>query len=410
MELAFSMVLLLLSAQNVAAQLPAYSILHTFDGTDGVYPNALIADPAGNLYGTLQMGGNVGCEQSAGCGTVYKLDPLGNETILYHFKGGTDGAWPYAGLTRDAAGNLYGTTEFGGGLGLGICDLDGLGCGVVFKLDPLGNETVLYRFGAGPEGGQPYSRLIRDFSGNLYGTTFIGGLNPCTGLPDHGCGVVFKIDANGNESILHTFTGGADGAFPTGLIQDKDGSFYGMTYEGGSSSCSYAGCGVIFKLDKFGNYTVLYTFTGGSDGGYPSGELVRDAMGNLYGTTYNGGLLQYNRGHGFGVVFKLDTNGDETILHGFTGQEDGATPVAGLILDERGNLYGTASYGVTTVYGNVFKISATGRFTVLHTFNGDDGWSPQTKLLRHSRALYGTTFIGGNGGNGYGVAFKISPQ
>jgi uncharacterized repeat protein (TIGR03803 family) len=264
--------------------------------------------------------------------------------VLYSFTGGADGAYLYAPLVLDEAGNLYGTTEYGGSYQQGS----------VFKLDSSGTETVLYSFkvsGTG-DGQLPFAGLMLDETGNLYGTTQYGG--------SHGKGTAFKVGNSGNETVLYSFTGGADGANPrAGLVQDGRGNLYGTTYRGGSGSC-VLGCGVLFKLDVLGNETVLYTFTGGADGANPSGVIL-DKTGNFYGTTLN---LEAS---GFGTVFKLSKSGKETVLHTFTGGTDGSYPYADLVLDERGNLYGTTQGGVG---GNVFKLSKSGKITVLHTFTG----------------------------------------
>jgi uncharacterized repeat protein (TIGR03803 family) len=168
---------------------------------------------------------------------LYKVDPTGKETVLYSFAGGFDGAFPYAGLVRDVAGNLYGTTVYGG-----ISRACPSGCGVVFKLDPTGKETVLHSFAGGADGGNPLAGLVRDTAGNLYGTTSYGGdLSGCGGF---GCGVVFKLDPTGTETVLYSFTGGPDGGHPwAGLVLDAAGNLYGTTYYGGAS-----GQGVVFQL------------------------------------------------------------------------------------------------------------------------------------------------------------------
>jgi len=247
-------------------------------------------------------------------------------TVLYRFKGSpTDGAHPeYGHLIADSAGNLYGTTEGGGASN----------AGVVFKLDTAGTETVLHSFTGGADGANPYAGLIRDSAGNLYGTTEAGGVS--------NFGVVFKLDKTG-ETVLHSFTGGADGANPyAGLLQDSAGNLYGTTLEGGTNDI-----GVVFKVDTTGTETVLYSFTI-RNGKYPYAGLIADPAGNLYGTTANGGLS------GLGVVFKLDTTGTETVLYNLTGGDNGASPVASVIRDSAGNLYGTvpnANFG-----GLIFRI------------------------------------------------------
>jgi len=340
------------------------TVLHSFTGSpDGAFPNAgLVMDPAGNLYGTTSQGGSgSGCGFSFGCGTVFKLDPAGNETILYSFKGGSDGESPVAGLIMDVAGNLYGTTADGGSGG--GCSF---GCGTVFKLDPAGNFTVLHSFTGSPgDGGRPVAGLIMDTAGNLYGTTAEGGSGTCTVIvvPVSGCGTVFKLDPAGNEMLLHSFTGGSDGTQPlAALIFDQAGNLYGTTEEGGSGTCTVingvSGCGTVFKLDPSGNETVLHTFTGGNDGAAPLFVgLIMDIAGNLYGTTQVGGGSS-NCSVGCGTVFKLDTSGNETVLHSFTGSPgDGAIPRATLIMDKAGNLYSTTSNGGASGFGTVFKLT-----------------------------------------------------
>lgn len=204
-------------------------------------------------------------------------------TVLYAFTGGADGAEPLAGLVQDKEGNLYGTTYKDGDFSGVICTFLA-GCGVVFKLDPVGNETLLYTFTGGTDGASPVGGLILDDVGNLYGTTYFGGAEPCP-ESQYGCGVVFKLDPAGNERVLCTFTGGADGALPRGnLVRDKLGNLYGATERGGISPYF----GVIFKVDLTGNESVVYTFTGGADGSSPNGDLILDEADNLYGTTFYG--------------------------------------------------------------------------------------------------------------------------
>jgi len=268
-------------------------VLHSFAGHpgDGANPEAgLVRDAQGNLYGTTLTGGSGGpelCSGVGGCGTVFKLDTTSKETVLYSFTGVPDGEEPDAGLVRDAQGNLYGTTYNGGASNLGT----------VFELDTTGKETVLHSFtGTGGDGSEPYGGLVLDAQGNLYGTTSFGGAS--------GDGTVFELDTAGKETVLYSFTGtGGDGAYPSGLVRDAQGNLYGTTYGGGAS-----GFGTVFKLDTAGKETVLYSFTGtGGDGAYPSGlvRLVRDAQGNLYGTTYEGGDLACDAPYGCGTVFKL---------------------------------------------------------------------------------------------------------
>jgi uncharacterized repeat protein (TIGR03803 family) len=406
LALAIAFVLVATTTYSVEAQTYTEKVLYLFTGNpDGEQPQAsLIQDTNGNLYGTTLRGGDPNCPSmyANACGIVFKVSANGVETILYSFPGTPDGASPQSVLVRDAKGNLYGTT-IGGGED-SPCG-DGPGCGTVFKLDPTGKETVLHSFPSFVgDGLWPYAGLRRDKKGNLYGTTYGGGVAACT----FGCGTVFKIDRNGVYTILYSFTGtGGDGEWPSSrLIGDGAGNFYGTTVVGG-----LYGNGTVFKLDTATNEeTVLYSFTGVfGDGKDPLAGLVRDANGNLYGTTYEGGV--YNHG----MVFKLDATGKETVLHSFNGK-GGTTPFYGdLVLDKAGNLYGTTQNGGALNAGTVFKVSSTtGKETVLHSFKGSDGAYPWAGLVEDGKGnFYGTTTEGGdlncNPPSGCGTVFKLTP-
>ncbi len=342
----------------------------------------LVRDTQGNLYGTASTGGDLSCgvDGSIGCGVIFKLDPLGNETVLHTFTGSPDGAAPTAALIRDGDGNLYGTTVAGG------TECAGEGCGTVFKLDANGKLTILHRF-IETDGMFPVEALVRDKIGNLYGTTNDGG--------PYNSGVIFEIRASGKERTLYDFEL-LGGAFPwASLVLDKSGNLYGTATEGGE--CGGGGCGVVYKLSKSGSEVVLYSFTGGSDGYYPDAGVVRDTAGNLYGSTFFGGA------RGDGVVFKLAPSGKFTLLHTFDGA-DGNGPHAMLYRDATGNLYGTTYNGT----GNVFKIDKHGTETVLHTFvPSTDGSNPfGGVILGTDGAIYGTARLNGPG-NG-GTVFKIT--
>jgi uncharacterized repeat protein (TIGR03803 family) len=230
------------------------------------------------------------------------------------------------GVIIDSVGNLYGAT-FAGGDG----SRTGVQEGVVFKLDPAGNETVLHSFTGLSDGGAPESGVVRDAAGNLYGTASAGGL---------GAGVIFEVDPSGKEVVLYAFGGGADGGTPlAGLTRDSAGNLYGTAANYGELGDGDQGSGVVFEFRAGGLYSVLYTFTGGADGGLPSTALARDPAGNLYGTANFGGGL------GYGVVYVVDPSGDETVLHTFTGYGDGGDPYSGVILGPDGSLYGTTPEG-----------------------------------------------------------------
>jgi uncharacterized repeat protein (TIGR03803 family) len=347
------------------AQTASETVLHNFASPlKGARPYAgVIRDSAGNLFGTTQSGG------TAGWGVVFKMDAAGQETVLYNFSGGADGGNPQAGVISDSAGNLYGTTFEGGTAGWGV----------VYKLDAAGQETVLHSFTGGADGGYPAAGVIRDSAGNLYGTTVNGGRA--------GFGVVYKLDTAGHEKVLYSFTGGADGGDPlAGVIHDAAGNLYGTTNAGGTG---YAG--VVYKLDASGQETVLHNFTGGADGGQPYAGVIRDSAGNLYGTTYFGGTADW------GVVYELDTAGQETVLYNFTGAADGGYPAAGVIRDPAGNLYGTTYAGGAGISGVVYELNTAGQETALYSFtNGADGGYTTAGVVRDSEGnLYGTTGYGG---------------
>ena len=378
-----------------SAQAQTYKVLYSFTGgADGRTPIAgLVGDAAGNLYGTTVDGGDPTCDLNPGCGTVFKLDTSGTETVLHTFTW-ADGTHPVAALVRDASGNLYGTTIWGGD---STCYVP-YGCGTVFKVDTTGKYTVLHTFTGGADGVGPEADLIRDAAGNLYGTTYQGGASDR--------GTVFKLDTSGAERVRHI-----PGAHPAGaLVRDAAGSVYGTTVYGGTSNV-----GTVFKLDTSGTGTVLHTFTGGVDGAYPYEGLVRDAAGNLYGIAYNGGDLTCNVPFGCGTVFEVDTTGKYTVLHTFTGGADGAHPWAALVRDAAGSLYGLTVTGGPSDAGTVFKLDTTGKETVLYSFSGGtDGGNPYGSLVRDAeRNLYGTTAHGGiTGGacrDGCGVVFKLTP-
>jgi uncharacterized repeat protein (TIGR03803 family) len=306
---------------------------------DGCQPEAgLIADSAGNLYGTTYYGGDSAVACSGGCGTVFKVNiKSGKETVLHNFIG-SDGAYPIGGLVSDSIGNLYGTTvDFGGG--------------TVFRLDASGNLTTLHRFGGAGDGSGPVGSLAWE-GGLLYGTTFGGGLPGCDG---YGCGTVFQVDpASGQETVLYNFTGKADGGDPSfygSLSGDGLGNLYGTVSQGGMASAS-EGFGVVYRVNiPTGQQTVLHTFTGGLDGGKPAGGVIRDSQGNLYGTTTAGGP---GGSAGHGTIFKLDMSGNLTTFHGFRAKP-GAGPLGGLVESVQGSFYGTtAGFGVNS--GIVYRI------------------------------------------------------
>jgi uncharacterized repeat protein (TIGR03803 family) len=355
-----------------SAQARSFRVLHAFlDGADGASPDApMIEDAAGNLFGTALQGG------AGNDGVVFEIAANGAESVLYSFKGGTDGDKPQAGLIEDASGNLYGTTYFGG---------PSCNCGTVFRLAPNGTETVLYAFRDGNDGENPQAGLIADGAGNLYGTATGGGTS--------GNGTVFKLAPNGTFTVLHSFTGGSDGDYPqAGLIMDRKGNLYGTASRGGTNDD-----GTVFRISAHGKFSVLHAFGDGNDGVNPVAALIEDKAGNLYGTTRLGGGIGCFDG-GCGTVFRLAPDGAETVLYAFTGGSDGGEPYAGVTADGKGNLYGTTiTGGSPDGYGTAFRIATDGTFKVLHTFTGPkDGEYPNAGLiLGNSGELYGTTYAGG---------------
>jgi uncharacterized repeat protein (TIGR03803 family) len=355
-------------------------VLYSFP--NGSIPlGGVVRDSAGNLYGTTSGGGD------GGWGTVFRLSAAGTLTTLHSFTGGIDGGEPGAGLLRDSAGNLYGTTIYGGS-----------GDGVVFKLDASANYTVLHSFFGLGDGAHPQCTLISDSSGNLYGTTRYGGSAP----PPLGNGVVFKLDPSGQESVLLIFED-AEGGYPyAGLMRDPAGNLYGTAPLGSS--------GVVYKLDTSGYFTVLYNFTGGWDGSDPAGSVIRDSAGNLYGST----SCSFATGNEC-AVYKLAPSGRITVLYNFTADEQG--PVSTLLRDSLGNLYGTdpGESGGSGANGVVYKVDPFGHATVLYSFTGEpDGAFPAVGagLIKDTAGnLYGTTSYGGefNGGTVFEIPASPSP-
>jgi uncharacterized repeat protein (TIGR03803 family) len=401
-------ILLLGSSFSYAAD--TEKVIYNFTGgkDEGFPYSSLIFDAKGNLYGT-DCGGGV----SDYYGTAFALTPApgkGREIdVLHIFTGATDGSCPRAGLIRDVEGTLYGTTYGGGNLN----HCDGLGCGTVFKLSKQSNgtwqETVLYSFTDGADGGYPYASLLLDASGNLYGTTSGGGNSG--NCSQSGCGVVFELmrqsKSKYKEEVLYNFTDGSDGAFPdANLIFDASGNLYGTASEGGDGLS-----GTVFELTPGANgwqETTLYAFHDGSDGGFPVAGLTFDDQGNLYGTASNGGTT------GNGVVFELMPGSDgwtEDVLYAFNGSTDGRFPLAGVVFDGSGNLYGTNSYG-GNVEGTVFELTPASQGwteTILHGFTGGtDGGEPQAGVILDVYGnLYGTAEVGGS--RGWGCVFELKP-
>ncbi len=391
-------------------------VLYSFLGSpDAISPTGdLVADPAGNLYGMTYRGGHGSCD----CGAIYELSPpttagdAWTETVLYSFKGGaSDGEYPLGGLILDKSGNLYGAANMGG--------LDGFG--TIFELSPPtipgGNwtETILWAFDY-TRGGFPAGNLVMDVDGNLYGTTQKGGVLLRVDRPG---GVAFELVApktSGgawSERILHRFgTARNDGIHPSAGLLLRDGVLYGTTVFGGTN-----GQGTVFQLVRQpGRWTetILHNFTGG-DGKNPAAALIADTAGNLYGAAEGGG----GTACGCGVIYELSPPSvagnpwQEATLYTFTAHGDGELPVAALLRDSLGNLYGTSSSGHNNG-GAVFKLKPPAvsggvwTFVFLHDFKvAGDGGDAISALTRFNGILYGAT-AGGGAGFG-GTVYSIVP-
>jgi uncharacterized repeat protein (TIGR03803 family) len=385
---------------TVSSSASTFKVFYTFNFSNGSGPNGgLIRDAAGNLYGTTQLGGK------SNRGVVFKLNAKGQQKILYTFTGASDGGIPIGGLLRDSAGNLYGMTSLDGDA---TCS-----CGTVFKLAANGSFKVLHKFKGGKDGsqneGQPEVGLVM-VNGDIYGSASFGGVSGCDG--NLGCGVVFKVTQSGKETVLYRFTGKADGAFPQQLIRDKAGNIYGAT--GGSYIQGNAG--TLFKVDTTGKLTTLYTFPGGTEGISPRWGLLRNPSGVFHGVTQFGGNTTdcAISSVGCGVVFTVDASAKEHVLHTFGKPIGGEEPSGGL-LQEAGNFYGVTVYGGTLnsacTYGCgvVYRVSNSGKYAVLYRFTGGtDGGFPSGSLTEDASGnLYGAASVGGSTNNG--VIYKITP-
>jgi uncharacterized repeat protein (TIGR03803 family) len=392
-----------------------FETLHRFyDYSNGAHPAAGLAyDPAGNLYGTTTLGS---FGRSRGHGDAFELKPNSDgswtESVIYTFTGALEGSYPLGALTLDSAGNLYGTMSQGGANG---------DAGLVYELTPNGDgtwtDTVLYNFcslGNCADGEYPYSSVIFDHSGNLYGTTAIGGTKQL--------GTVFQLAPNGSkgwtESVIYSFRDSEDGSRPfASLIFDQTGNLYGTASGGGRG----VGYGVVFRLspNQDGSWThaTLYKFCrlqNCHDGGTPYAGLALDSAGNLYGTTRDYGA------YGYGNVFELTPNTDgrwsEKVLHQFAGADDGASPQGGVTLAPAGNLYGTTVAGGSSNSCNggcgvVFKLAQDSKGawheTVIHALSGSAA-VPESTLVFNGSNLYGTS-VGNSVGDNLGAVFEVIP-
>lgn len=364
-----------------------YKVLHNFSGRNGAYPSGgLIADSDGNLYGVTSSGGGRGCA----CGAVFEVTPKGKENVLYRFKGGPNGSGPEGALVRDQVGNLYGVA--GGGPATNAC-------GIVFRLTPDGRYTVLHTFAGGyAEGCGPNDNLVLDEAGNLYGTTGFGGGYGCGN--EWGCGTIYKLAPNRTMTLLYAFQGGSDGDTPyAGLLRDNAGNLYGVTMYGGNSGCTSKGCGVVFELPVGGSEKILHAFDL-TDGYLPETGLTADSQGNLYGATSTVGstlyqlspggvlhtLFQFHSGDANGTwptgnivlrdeqgdlfvnnnlggvrdkgtIFELAADGTASALHEFDSwPQDGSQPEGNLLL-QKNRLYGVTRFGGVYNEGTIWVLA-----------------------------------------------------
>ncbi len=384
-------ILLFLASVSQLAQSQTYSVIYNFTGkgSDGATPyGGPILDRLGNLYGTTYLGG------SLGAGSVYRLSPNGSSwkyTSLYSFKAISDGSGPgFGSLAMGADRALIGTTEGGGNFGTAF----------VVCACPQ-REGVIHRFGTGTDGAQPIGGVVLDSAGNFYGTTSLGGA--------FGNGTVFEAQRSGRawiESVIYSFTGGTDGANPpAGVTLDAQGNLYGTSSFGGAN-----GSGAVYELSRSNSgwtQTVLYNFQGLNDGQNPVGGVVVDRAGNLYGTTFDGGI------NGGGTVYQLSPSSGGwtfTALYSFTGGYGG--PYNKLTLDGKGNIYGFTNGDGANGLGSVFKLTPSNGgwiFTDLHDFiGGSDGASPYGSVAVDSNGnVFGTAAVGGS--QNQGLVFEITP-
>lgn len=394
------------NASNASAN---ETVLYSFKGgSDGAYPSSSPILIGGKLYGATSIGGDAGCAALKGCGTIYELSLRRAERVLYAFKGGTDGEAPNGPLL-DVTGNVFGTTVYGGGAHCksGYAN----GCGTIFELNASDKERILYRFAGEAKGAFPSSGLTR-LKSDFYGELAAGGSSKCD-YRDHRslqCGSVFKFSAAGSLESLYAFKGGHDGAAPAGGVVAFDGSFYGTTSVGGRPCYYfYNGCGTVFRVTPSGAETILHAFRGSwHDGAIPtSGLVVLD--GAFYGTTAVGG--SHNCGLTYylpcGTVFKVTPSGKEQIIYNFSGGTDGAFPNGLLAAD--GKLYGTTKNGgYPCGCGTVFSLTTSGSETILYQFKGgSDAAVPYSGVIYADGTLYGTTVSGGSHNDG--AVYAVTP-
>jgi uncharacterized repeat protein (TIGR03803 family) len=416
---------ILLTPNAIASQ---FTVLHNFLAKPGALPEAgLIIGPDGGFYGTASEGAGR-CPPNT-CGSVFEIKQTSTGwqyQVIHNFHGPQhDGENPAGPLLFDSVGNLYGTTLSDGDSNT-CSSQHHSDCGTVFKLSRTSNggwaETILYRFTHGTDGSYPIGNLLLDSAGNLYGTTSGGGSFKGNLCSTFGCGVVYELSPGASgwtETVLHTFTGGSDGFEPMALTPDSSGNFLGVAGFGGTvnSSCGRAGCGILFKLTPGAggwSLSVIYSFSGGSDGANPKAPLVFGMQGNLFGTAAGGGSVQCNGG--CGTVFELSPNGSGwnfSDVYSFSGP-DGEYP-HGILFDAAGDLFGVAYGGdpncLSDGCGVLFKLvpdSNNWTETVLYKFKGTtDGEFPSAVIMDDAGNLFGTAQ--GGGAHNLGTIFEFTP-
>lgn len=382
-------VFFLLAMAAVTSSAQTFTVLHSFDGTDGSQPSGPVLQASdGDLYGTTFAGG------TANDGTVFEMSLSGSLTTLQSFVplSLSSGSEPYSGLIQGHDGNLYGTTQHGG-----ISRV-----GTVFKISTGGALKTLASFDYSPQGAVPYADLVQAGNGNFYGTTPNGGTSSS--------GTAFMVSPFGMIVPLYTFGPVPDnGAQPIGgLILASNGLLYGTTTSAGGR----INCGTLFEMTLSGQLTTVHSFTA-RDGCFAWAPLVQGSDGNLYGTTLEGGT-------GYGNVFKSTLSGTVTSLYSFCAQRncpDGSAPEGALIEASDGNFYGTTESGGANGYGTIFKITPTGTLTTLYSFCSQshclDGAYPTAGLILASNGtFYGTTKSGGahNDGTVFSLAVELGPR
>jgi uncharacterized repeat protein (TIGR03803 family) len=359
-----------------------FKVLVSFDRADGWNPVGVLAqDRGGNLWGTTNLGGvNLGGSQIEN-GTVFKISPTGALTRAHYFIDAMYGTNPYAGVVLGTDGYLYGTTEKGGTGGVGV----------VFKVSLTGSETILFDFDDSSPVAFPTTPLTLGADGSFYGTTYGG--------------IIFEIAPTGKLTVLHAFDG-TDGTDLSGLVQGADGNFYGTAYEGGNlAACgpSNYGCGTIFKITPAGAFTVLHSFDGFSDGAFPTGGVVQGTDGNFYGTTASGGTPD-----GCGTVFKITPTGTLSVLYVFncrTAITLGDSPYGPLVQGTDGNFYG--SIGEINGVGGIFQITPEGVVSIISDLTGGpNGLIQHTNGVFYGTALSACCYAGG-GGTDAGAVFSL---